>query len=303
MRESTIYNSTYNKMKIFISWSGDLSQNIADIFRQWIPAVIQAAKPYYSPDDITKGTRWSTEISKELDASKIGIICLTKDNLESSWIMFEAGALSKNIENSKVVPLLFGIEPSEIQGPLVQFQAAKFSKTEMKKVVKMINTELGESALAPDVIDSVFDMWWTKLESQIREAEERAQSTNNKDLRSDRDLLEEILSLTREISINRRFDKERSMSHRAFEDLISTVERLTEAVLENGYSDLVEYLKDLYRPLEYFIEEQMNIGPGMRKELYSKYRRTRMLLEETLVFPEKRFLKPRIIRKENDEIK
>ncbi len=87
-------------MRIFISWSGDLSKNIAEIFRQWIPGVIQAAKPYYSPDDITKGTRWSSEISKELDASKIGIICLTKDNLDSSWIMFEAGALSKNIEKS-----------------------------------------------------------------------------------------------------------------------------------------------------------------------------------------------------------
>lgn len=180
-------------MRIFISWSGNLSKNIAEIFRQWIPGVIQAAKPYYSPDDITKGTRWSTEISKELDASKIGIICLTKDNLESSWIMFEAGALSKNIEKSKVVPMLFGIEPSDIQGPLVQFQAAKFSKTEMKKVVKMINAELGDTCLAPDVIDSVFDMWWPKLESQIKEAEEKAKSIDKKDLRSERDLIEEVL--------------------------------------------------------------------------------------------------------------
>lgn len=290
-------------MKIFISWSGDLSKNIAEIFRQWIPGVIQAAKPYYSPDDITKGTRWSSEISKELDASKVGIICLTKENLESPWIMFEAGALSKNIEKSKVVPLLFGIEPSDIQGPLVQFQAAKFSKIEMKKVIKMINLELGETALTPDVLDNVFDMWWTKLETQIKEAEEKAKSTNNKDLRSERDLLEEVLSLTREISINRRFDKERGINPRAFEDLVSTVERLTEVVLENGYINLAEYLKDLHRPLEYFIEEQMNIGPGMRKELYSRYRRTRMLLEELLLMPEKRSEKARSAVKDNNEIK
>jgi hypothetical protein len=91
-------------MKVFISWSGDLSKNIAEIFRQWIPSVIQAVKPYYSPDDVTKGTRWSTEISKELDNSKIGIICLTRDNIEKPWIMFEAGAISKNLDKAKVFP-------------------------------------------------------------------------------------------------------------------------------------------------------------------------------------------------------
>ena len=287
-------------MRIFISWSGDLSKNIAEIFRQWIPGVIQAAKPYYSPDDITKGTRWSTEISKELDASKIGIICLTKDNLDSNWIMFEAGALSKNIEKSKVVPLLFGIEPSDIQGPLVQFQSAKFSKSEMKKVVKMVNSELGETALTPDVIDSVFEMWWPKLESQIKEAEEKAKSVDNKDLRSERDLIEEVLSLTRELSINRRFERERSFHPRAFEDMISSVERLTEAVYENGNFELAELIRDLHRPLEYFVEEAMNGSSVIRKELYSRYRRSKMMLDELTSLSEQRI--PARVRKVKADI-
>jgi len=289
-------------MRIFISWSGDLSKNIAEIFRQWIPGVIQAAKPYYSPDDITKGTRWSSEISKELDASKIGIICLTKDNLDSSWIMFEAGALSKNIEKSKVVPLLFGIEPSDIQGPLVQFQAAKFSRSEMKKVVKMINSELGESALSVDVIDSVFDMWWLKLEGQIKEAEEKAKVNNSIDLRSERDLIEEVLSLTRELSINRRFERERGLHPRAIEDLVTNVERLTEAIFENGYIELAEYIRELHRPIEYFIEESMR-DDGMQKELYLRYRRTRMMLDDFIVTPEKVVSRVRRVKNDKDETK
>ena len=186
-------------MKIFISWSGDLSKSIAVILREWLPGVIQAVKPYYSPDDITKGTRWNTEISKELDASKVGLICLTRENLESSWIMFEAGALSKNIEKSKVVPLLFGVEPSDIQGPLVQFQAGKFSKDELRKVVKMINSEVGENSLDSGVLDNVFDKWWPELEAKIESALETAKTSNKKDLRSDRDLLEEVLTLTRDL--------------------------------------------------------------------------------------------------------
>jgi len=189
-------------MKVFISWSGDYSKNIAEILRQWIPAVIQAVKPYYTPDDITKGTRWSSDISRELDQSKIGIICLTKDNLKSPWIMFEAGALSKKMEESKVVPLLFGIEPTDIEGPLVQFQAATFSKVEMKKTVAMMNNELGEAGLADEVLESVFEVWWPKLEIKIDSIKQETIITDNKGSRTERDLLEEVLSLTRELAIN-----------------------------------------------------------------------------------------------------
>ena len=60
-------------MKVFISWSGERSKHIAEILRDWIPSVLQAVKPYFSPDDVGKGSRWSTEIAKELDASRIGL--------------------------------------------------------------------------------------------------------------------------------------------------------------------------------------------------------------------------------------
>jgi hypothetical protein len=73
-------------MKVFISWSGARSKAIAEILRQWLPGVIQAVKPYYSPDDISKGARWSSEIGKELEAARVGLICLTRENLEAPWI-------------------------------------------------------------------------------------------------------------------------------------------------------------------------------------------------------------------------
>ena len=155
-------------MKVFISWSGDTSRVIAEALRAWLPSVIQAVKPYFTPDDITKGARWSTEIAKELEECKIGLICLTADNSEAPWIMFEAGALSKSLSAARVCPMLFGIEPSDVKGPLVQFQAAPFAKDEMKKVVRMMNQELGAGALTADVLDSVFEMWWPKLEEKVK---------------------------------------------------------------------------------------------------------------------------------------
>ena len=66
--------------------------------------MIQAIKPYISSEDIAEGARWSTEIAKELESSNFGIIFVTKENVHSPWINFEAGALSREIEKSHVTP-------------------------------------------------------------------------------------------------------------------------------------------------------------------------------------------------------
>ena len=184
-------------MKVFISWSGETSQAIAEVLKGWLPSVIQAIKPYYSPNDIAKGTRWSTEIAKELEECKIGLLCLTPDNLEAPWIMFEAGALSKSLSAARVCPLLFGIEPSYIKGPLVQFQAARFTKEEMKKAIRMMNKALGVDALADDVLEDAFEIRWPNLEDKIKKAIEIAQPSAKQPVRSDRDILEEILARVR----------------------------------------------------------------------------------------------------------
>src|SRR5688500_18487578 len=120
-------------MRIFISWSGERSRRLAAILHGWLPAVIQAARPYFTPDDIEKGARWSTEIAKVLEEALSGIICLTAQNLEAPWLMFEAGALAKSLDKSRVVPLVFGAELSDLRGPLPQFQAAVFRKDEAKR--------------------------------------------------------------------------------------------------------------------------------------------------------------------------
>ena len=117
--------------RIFISWSGELSKALGEAIKDWIPKVLQTVKPYFTPNDIEKGARWATEISGELGASHLGIICLTRDNQHSPWILFEAGALSKNLDESKVCPILFDFDTAELKGPLASFQATKFNKEDI----------------------------------------------------------------------------------------------------------------------------------------------------------------------------
>jgi pyruvate-formate lyase-activating enzyme len=81
------------------------------------------------------------------------------------------------------------------KGTLVHFQGAKFDEKEIKRVVKMINSESGEHSLELNVLDRVFEMWWPKLELDVHKMQKPAKAKGEK--RTDRDILEEVLSLVR----------------------------------------------------------------------------------------------------------
>ena len=183
-------------MKVFISWSGEISRQIGESIKEWLPAVLQNVKPYFTPNDIEKGTRWNADISKELEQSKLGIFIYTRENLESQWMLFEAGAISKTLDSSKVCPILFGLDNSDFKGPLTQFQTSQFNKTDFKKLVYSINNSPSDLKLDEKVLDEVFEMWWPKLETKIKKILD-SNNVKNTAIRNDREILEEILAVTR----------------------------------------------------------------------------------------------------------
>ena len=71
-------NKSYN---IFLSWSGTHCGAAADAFRDWLPLVLETAKPWKSDSDIEKGTRSLGEIGQVLQPMKVGIVFLTPENL------------------------------------------------------------------------------------------------------------------------------------------------------------------------------------------------------------------------------
>jgi len=275
-------------MKVFISWSGNRSRAIADLLRRWLPSVLQAVRPYFSPDDVAKGSRWSSEIAKELEASRIGLLIITPENQEAPWLLFEAGALAKNLDRSRVCPLMFGgMEPTDVKGPLVQFQAAQFSEHEMKRVMKMINGELAELALAPEVLDGVFEMWWPKLEEQV--AKELAGPTegNGSRSRSERDLLEEVVALTRRLTSDR--ERRMDFNHPAWDDLlVSVVKLIRVAQLRSPDEEMSLAIKGVLRPLEHLIFREFG-----KSKLFPRRGRHLILELETILSSELK-LKPTI---------
>lgn len=186
------------KMKVFISWSGDVSLKVANVFREWIPFVFTNIEPYFSTEDTNKGSRWSSNIAKELEDTNFGILCVTRENLDSSWLNFEAGALSKSMEKSKVCPFLFDLKPSDIlDEPILQFQMTNNEKNDIYKLFKSMNDSLEDKGLEEDRLKKMFELSWIRIEEELKSIENDKTDNTKKRSNGQSIIMEEMLDLLR----------------------------------------------------------------------------------------------------------
>ena len=264
--------------KIFISWSGELSKALGETVRDWIPKVLQSVKPYFTPDDIEKGSRWAKEIGQELATSQLGIICLTQENQHSPWILFEAGALSKNLDESKVCPILFNFDTTDLKGPLSTFQATKFNKDDFKKLIVSINNSCDETKLEEKNLDEIFEVWWPRLDEKIKEILNNDKTGTKPTKRPERDILEEILELTRSNAKSILSDQ-RNISHITVEELLLCYRRIKEKNARGGSLDID--LAQMDSTILRLCKE------GNFEDVYSRYQRIRTYSVGEEVYREK----------------
>ena len=157
-------------MKVFVSWSGARSHQIALALRGWLPTVLPAVKPWVSSEDIPKGAPWTLTLRAELEATQFGIICLVPESLGESWIIFEAGAMSQSMDTARVAPLLVGAAIEDVPEPLAQYQCTVFEKEDVRKLMRSINDASG-APLDPQVLDETFDRRWPDLAGRIQGTE------------------------------------------------------------------------------------------------------------------------------------
>jgi len=189
-------------MKVFISWSGDKSKDVAILINTWLKSVLQATKPWVSIDGIDKGKRWLHEINTALNEVSCGIICLTRENLHKPWILFEAGSLASRPEE-KVRVFTFLIDfafAGDVPYPLAQFQSTSPEKEDIRSLIYSLNNLL-DSALKVDKepLDMTFDSMWPNFESKFQKILlQKSESTNIK-ARSNEEKMDEILATTRQL--------------------------------------------------------------------------------------------------------
>ncbi len=241
-------------MKVFISWSGKRSKETSEFLRSWIRKVIQAAETWISLD-IEKGNRWSEDIKNELEQSKIGIICLNKENLQSEWILFEAGALSKS-QDAHVCTFLLDVNPADVKPPLGLFQHTLFNKDDVKKLVHTINNKIkaiGDKTIPEKDLDELFEILYPQLEEKLS-AIKNVESNDGIIVRNEREILEEILQIVRATSQRQDQVKEQEKIHAEFlyrekSMMMEQQNQLLERVMMQK-DDLLKRLYDLQKAFE-----------------------------------------------------
>ena len=154
-------------MKIFLSWSGLQSHAVALALKQWLHTLNDTFEAWLSSKDIAKGSRWGIELASNLEQTSFGIICLTPGISHEPWINFEAGALSKQVSNARVCPLLINCTSSELSEPLSQFQATLFTKDEILTLVDSISNAANISPAQKQRARTVAEYVWPNLENEI----------------------------------------------------------------------------------------------------------------------------------------
>lgn len=188
-------------MKVFLSWSGKRSKELALALRDWLPSVIQAVEPWLSSEDIPMGQRWAAEISDRLQQTDIGIICLTPENVNAEWLNFEAGALSK-FASAFVCPYALNLTPSDLKGPLSQFQVAVADKEGTFKLVHALNNADDGPHLNHATLSRVFEVWWPVLAQKLAELSAEEKLSAGVEASGIEIQLEELLKEVRELKAN-----------------------------------------------------------------------------------------------------
>lgn len=153
-------------MRVFLSWSGQQSRQVALLLKSWIPRVLQSADVYMSEQDIAAGERWLLNVSTNLADHEFGFTILTQTNLNAPWIQFEAGALSKSLQTSRLIPILCGVENISPLNPLSQFQYIKgHEKEQILRAITAINT-FSERPLLDALLKESFDKWYPDFEAE-----------------------------------------------------------------------------------------------------------------------------------------
>ena len=243
-------------MRVFISWSGEKSRRIAMVFKDWLPTVVQNLHPYVSSEDIGKGTPWSRELQSELEASEFGLLCVTRENVEAPWMLYEAGALSK-VGISRVSPFLFDLQPPELTGPLQLFQSTLFDKWDIRKLVSELNKASGRQP--EKQLEQVFERWYPDLERRLNALrafpDDRPEGQSARiaaDLAALRRLAEETGAAQRRLLEENAAAASRLMQSNAMlQRGLDGLNRRTGALLDDGLpsrtAELLEELVDLTR--------------------------------------------------------
>lgn len=132
--------------QLFISWSGETGKKVADLIYDWIDRIYENAKAnVFLSTRIEPGHQGFLEIMNALEHCSKGLFIMTRERVNSPWIHFEAGAISKAKDTNWIIPIFVDITRKALgNDPLSEFQSNySFSYNDLDELIFLIGNKLG----------------------------------------------------------------------------------------------------------------------------------------------------------------
>jgi hypothetical protein len=155
---------------------------------------------------------------------------LTPENLNAPWILYEAGALSKALDDETrlCTYLLGGLQFQDIDPPLGMFQATKAEKEETRRLIQAINVAISNDPVPDANLQRIFDAMWPRLDEKLRTmpgAEEAVVARRSTD-----EMIAEVLEISRAEANRRRKTDNLDIFLPLFDELVPILPHIREAL-------------------------------------------------------------------------
>jgi hypothetical protein len=168
-------------LQVFLSWSGDRSKALAKVLLEWLPTVVQGCEVFLSEKGIEPGEPWQEKLMTALARAQFGVICITRDNADEPWLLFEAGALSKRQREAGVRSVPFFLDdPVRGDHPLGSYQGKNADKPGTFELLNVLWDACGCWTENQELRKDLFELRWPALESQIAQVRQRPETLKTK---------------------------------------------------------------------------------------------------------------------------
>ena len=167
---------------------------------------------------------WRKVLAEACQEADFGIVCLTRDNIYNPWIHFEAGAIFRDFDKPRVIPVVLGQE--KVQQPFSDLQVCQADRDGIFRVLERM------AEATPDKLArcrKLHERFWEDLERSFERAMEEIVK-NPPPPPPQKEILQEVLGHVRELS--KRLDMDTSdLSNKAIQGLLESVEKDTAQLL------------------------------------------------------------------------
>lgn len=272
-------------MKIIIGWTGKTSRGMAELLRDWIMRVIQASEPILINVDEQSSSLFIPN-RNDHDERFFSILCLTSNNHNDHSMLFEAGVMSSLLPGSRICGVMLDIEDEHMCRPLKRFPLLDSSKEGIRTLLHSINESRDSKAIAVDVLEDTFNIFWQKFEEQAERLRQEASKESKTDepeairepVISNEALMVEMLATVRALEKKLHHSSGESPAvpevnednTKPFQDsIVSLIVKMS----ESGYTEdqTIDFLKSIGIPESYTrYTVHKTLGTGVHMELHKK---------------------------------